>query len=181
MTQSVHYPEMPPRLVNETDDEYTDRLTGADQSGNRPYNHPRGRQCSIGYHAECSQRTEEGSTIGAVGLCHCPHHLDPRLAAGLPHLVEFAEATARGELLHPVDSAVVDVVVAALADMDAPLRALSRHWRLIGGVFADQADVLDAVLEGRSRFRDGRWVIDHTAIRQVPVVELPEAPIGDRR
>jgi hypothetical protein len=63
------YPEMPPALDGETDDQYTDRLTGADRSGRSPYDHRRNRQCSIGYHRECSD--PQGVT------CECPCHKEP--------------------------------------------------------------------------------------------------------
>lgn len=38
------YPQGPPALFGETGDQYTNRLTGADQSGRRPYGHSRNRQ-----------------------------------------------------------------------------------------------------------------------------------------
>jgi hypothetical protein len=63
-----YYPEMPPALPGETDAQYTDRLTGADRTDRRPYDHPRYRQCSIGYHDECSQRH------AGEGDCACPCH-----------------------------------------------------------------------------------------------------------
>jgi hypothetical protein len=62
------YPSPAPALEGEGD-EYTDRLTGADGTGRRPYDHPRGRQCSIGWHMECSRWR------GAPG-CECPCHED---------------------------------------------------------------------------------------------------------
>lgn len=62
-----YYPDMPPRLPDEDDFAYTDRLTGADQADRRPYDHRRFRQCSIGYHEECSDKT------GTEG-CECPCH-----------------------------------------------------------------------------------------------------------
>lgn len=61
------YPNQPPMLDGETPDEYTNRLTGADRSGRRPYDHSRNRQCSIGYHEECSDRHNNGE-------CGCPCH-----------------------------------------------------------------------------------------------------------
>lgn len=61
-----HYPEMPPLLHGETLDEYTDRLTGADGTDRRPYDHHRNRQCSIGWHEECSDPAGE--------RCKCPCH-----------------------------------------------------------------------------------------------------------
>ena len=59
------YPSPPPALDGEDAGAYTDRLTGADGTNRRPYDHPRGRQCSIGYHTECTG-----------GPCQCPHHAD---------------------------------------------------------------------------------------------------------
>lgn len=61
-----YYPRMPPMLTGETIDQYTDRLTGADGTNRRPYDHPRNRQCSIGYHNECSDPAGE--------RCKCPCH-----------------------------------------------------------------------------------------------------------
>lgn len=61
------YPQMPPTLDGETPDAYTNRLTGADNTNRRPYNHARNRQCSIGYHDECSDR-------GHTGQCQCSCH-----------------------------------------------------------------------------------------------------------
>ncbi len=67
------YPEMPPAIPGETADEYTDRLTGADKTDRRPYDHKRNRQCSIGYHDECSDNGRDPSEH----TCECPHHTDP--------------------------------------------------------------------------------------------------------
>jgi hypothetical protein len=60
------YPEMPPMLPGETPSLYTDRLTGSDRTDRRPYDHRRNRQCSIGYHDECSDPAGE--------TCQCPCH-----------------------------------------------------------------------------------------------------------
>jgi len=57
------FPEMPPSLDGETSEQYTDRLTGADGTGRVPYDHRRNRQCSIGWHGECS-----------LNRCDCPCH-----------------------------------------------------------------------------------------------------------
>lgn len=68
-----HYPEMPPFLGDETLAQYTDRLTGADGADRRPYDHDRLRQCSIGWHEECTQEPGmrwEGPYVG----CECPCH-----------------------------------------------------------------------------------------------------------
>lgn len=64
-----HYPDLPPPLQGETSDQYTDRLTGADRTGRKPYDHPRNRQCSIGDHNGCSDPTGE--------RCKCPCHTTP--------------------------------------------------------------------------------------------------------
>lgn len=61
------YPEMPPYLSDdETDAQYTDRLTGADGTDRVPYDHRRRRQCAIGFHDECSDPAGEE--------CECPCH-----------------------------------------------------------------------------------------------------------
>jgi hypothetical protein len=80
--QARWYPSPPPALDGESTDAYTDRLTGADHTGRRPYNHPRGRQCSIGYHMECTGWRGASS-------CECPCHLDkhPGDIQHLPALV----------------------------------------------------------------------------------------------
>ncbi len=65
------YPQMPPALDGEGNEAYTNRLTGADQTGRVPYDHRRFRQCSLGYHAECSDPDGDD--------CQCPCHVE-----GLP-------------------------------------------------------------------------------------------------
>jgi hypothetical protein len=65
------YPEMPPRLrllngLLETQEQYTDRVGNPFANPDYPYDHRRGRQCSLGWHAECSD------TFHA--WCQCPHH-----------------------------------------------------------------------------------------------------------
>lgn len=65
-----YYPDMPPALPGETNDAYTDRMTGADGTGRVPYDHRRYRQCSIGYHDECSRNRRPGD-------CECPCHIEP--------------------------------------------------------------------------------------------------------
>lgn len=60
------FPGMPPALSGETSSRYTDRLTGADGTGRRPYDHHRRRQCSLGYHDTCSDPAGED--------CECPCH-----------------------------------------------------------------------------------------------------------
>ncbi len=46
---------------------YTDWCTGADGTGKQPYQRQRNRQCSIGYHEECSH--------ASGGPCGCPCHV----------------------------------------------------------------------------------------------------------
>lgn len=61
------YPAGPPMLPGESAESYTNRLTGALGRDVRPYDHSRNRQCSIGYHMECSDREHSGQ-------CECPCH-----------------------------------------------------------------------------------------------------------
>jgi hypothetical protein len=58
-----HYPRMPPSLPGESTVEYTNRLSNPERA---PYDHSRNRQCSIGFHEECSD--QEGTH------CKCPCH-----------------------------------------------------------------------------------------------------------
>lgn len=67
-------------LEGETPEKYTDRLTGADRTDRRPYDHERNRQCSIGYHDECS----DPDGVNCECPCHTavapqPRHDDPCL------------------------------------------------------------------------------------------------------
>lgn len=75
------YPAPPPALPGENDDQYTDRLTGADKTGRVPYDHTRNRQCSIGYHMECS-RWRTGETR-CQGPCHSDTAVPADAVAGL--------------------------------------------------------------------------------------------------
>lgn len=70
--RGLHYPDAAPSLPDEDDAAYTDRLTGADGTGRRPYDHNRHRQCSVGYHFACSERRE----MIVSGGCECPCHID---------------------------------------------------------------------------------------------------------
>lgn len=65
------YPSTAPVLDGEDSDAYTDRVTGADGSGLRPYDHVRYRQCSIGWHMECSRWRSN-----PAAECACPCHTD---------------------------------------------------------------------------------------------------------
>jgi hypothetical protein len=64
-TPARWYPNQPPGLPDETDEQYTNRLLGIGQPS--PYDHQRNRQCSIGWHNECSDRSHSGQ-------CGCPCH-----------------------------------------------------------------------------------------------------------
>jgi hypothetical protein len=91
--RSEFYPEMPPGLPGETDDDYTDRLTGADGTGRVPYDHRRRRQCSIGWHDECSDPDGDD--------CKCPCHRFPvPSAAGVePSMTTESQRTMREGIL----------------------------------------------------------------------------------
>ena len=60
---------MPPMLEGETSEQYTDRLTGADKTDRIPYKERRNRQCSIGWHGQCSDPRGK--------VCKCPCHTLP--------------------------------------------------------------------------------------------------------
>lgn len=62
--------EMPTPAEGEDVPEYTDWCTGADGTRKQPYQRPRNRQCSIGYHGECSDPKGEN--------CGCPCHWLPK-------------------------------------------------------------------------------------------------------
>lgn len=66
-----HYPNMPPLLDNESSDHYSDRLIGCYGDDQMPYDHVRNRQCSIGWHNECSER---GIPDSEHRRCQCPCH-----------------------------------------------------------------------------------------------------------
>lgn len=68
----VYYPDKPPSLPGESDIEYSDRLIGHKGLRQVPYDHVRNRQCSIGYHEECSCRFDRPENSG----CECPCHND---------------------------------------------------------------------------------------------------------
>jgi hypothetical protein len=113
-----HYPAPPPMLDGESHEDWNDRMLDRDT-----YDHYRNRQCSIGWHSECSQR-KNGSTLGATGQCECPHHTDPRLVEVLKHLVPFAQAMAGGSAklsnarMESIATHAIDVAVDILAVAD---------------------------------------------------------------
>lgn len=67
------YPDPPPMLLFESVDDYTNRLVGVTGEG-CPYDHRRNRQCSIGFHDECTD--PHGAT------CRCPCHTAHRASRG---------------------------------------------------------------------------------------------------
>lgn len=69
------YPVPPPARTGEGQVSYTERMLG--RNGHvSPFDHERNRQCALGFHNECSDKT--GVT------CRCPHHREPELP-GSPH------------------------------------------------------------------------------------------------
>lgn len=85
LTRCAWYPDPPPRIVGEDINAYTDRLTGADKSGQRPYDHDRYRNCSVGYHPSCSALRDDD------GGCGCPCHADQD---PMEHMVDLALTSA---------------------------------------------------------------------------------------
>lgn len=60
----LEMPDLPPEVGP---NDYTDYCTGADGTKKQPYPKRRNRQCSIGYHTECTD--PKGDT------CGCPCHV----------------------------------------------------------------------------------------------------------
>lgn len=106
--RGIHYPDVPPMLDGEQSGPYTDRLTGADGTGRRPYDHARNRQCSIGYHDECSERHE----VTTSGSCQCPCHIDR--AEGSQAGVTMTEAAALLGRLYYLPSHTAKIVMDAV-------------------------------------------------------------------
>lgn len=105
------YPMGPPALPGESDDDYTNRLTGASGPDGRPYDHSRNRQCSINYHVECSDREHSGQ-------CECPCHDELRNAKTL--VAEFNATTPVGTVVEFVEGCVEPPVASTgLAYVDA--------------------------------------------------------------
>jgi len=104
------YPKQPPMLPGEDQFAYTDRLTGADRTGRVPYDHDRNRQCSIGWHMECSDP--------AGDVCMCPCH-DDRVNA-VHHVDRWNETHPVGTRVHlpqaPEEPAVATESAAYVGD-----------------------------------------------------------------
>lgn len=88
------YPNGAPLLPGETDETWTDRMLGANGEDQRPYDHSRNRQCSIGWHEECSDRNHSGQ-------CGCPCHAERRDAERL--VTEWNAAVPVGTVVSFVD------------------------------------------------------------------------------
>lgn len=106
--RGIHYPDVPPVLPGEDAGQYTDRLTGADGTGRRPYDHDRNRQCSIGYHNECSERHE----MIVSGGCQCPCHVDRN--EGPQAGITMTEAAARLGRLYFLPAQTAKIVMGAV-------------------------------------------------------------------
>lgn len=65
------YPDIAPALPDESDTAYTGRIAGTDGTGRVPYDHRRGRECSMAFHLTCSR------WHGGDSACECPCHSDP--------------------------------------------------------------------------------------------------------
>lgn len=107
--RDIHYPDMPPSFGHENPEAYTDRLLG--RHGNSPYDHHRLRQCSIGYHNECSER--HGMIV--PGDCECPCHVER--AEGPQAGVTMTDAAARLGRLYFLPSHTAKIVMATVRTM----------------------------------------------------------------
>jgi hypothetical protein len=125
------YPDVPPALDGEDDAAYTGRLTGADKTGRVPYDHPRNRQCSIGYHGEC--------TDPAGAVCKCPHHADkiPAGATITPAISAAAERLA--SLYFLPDATAIRVIMIAIESgrTTTPVNLRARIGEAYGSKISD--------------------------------------------
>lgn len=126
-TRGAWYPDLPPALDDEDANSYTDRLTGADRTGRSPYNHRRNRQCSIGYHDECSD---------SLGLqCECPCHLNVDTISRLDN-----DAMLVNEILTTVDSYGSPRLLEIALRIEDPVPARARVIRAIAAELTAQQD-----------------------------------------
>lgn len=117
----MFFPDMPPMLEGESPTEYTNRLTGADHTGRVPYAERRNRQCSIGYHDECSDPLGE--------VCKCPCHA---IRAAAPDLLKACEA-ARTTLQLVSDGQAYDGTALATTMLNT-IKRLSAAIAAAGGI-----------------------------------------------
>lgn len=146
------YPAPPPRLPGDGDgDGYTNRLTGADMKNNRPYDHSRNRQCSIGWHSEC--------TDPAGRSCECPCHKD----------VDVPDV-----LLSPIARAAADLV----AEMyDVPGKTGRRVMAATVSFVTPDAEISDpdalrAVLAGAYGSQVTTWFVTDIGMAVARVVRV---------
>lgn len=117
-------PPMPPRLEDESDEAYTNRLLGA-YGMQTPYKERRFRQCSIGYHDECSDPEGE--------RCQCPCHQFGRLREAALASSAGRETSKRLRLLEAVAEAAEPVY-----------QAIERAWEQVYPVLhAATEDLVD--------------------------------------
>lgn len=132
----AYSPPLPPAHAGENDDAYTDRLTGADRKNQRPYAEHRNRQCSIGYHGECTDPEGE--------RCKCPcHRFEALREAALALPVDAALAAARQQAASKAAASEREVERDAVREALAIVQA--RERALIEAVRAE-ADALAAML-----------------------------------
>lgn len=143
------YPGPAPTLPGETSGQYTNRLTGADKTGREPYDHKRFRQCSIGYHTECSCRADY--PLGAATGCECPCHTDTappnavltmaetEAAKTLASLYDLPKVTGYRVIVEAL--AAIEAGAASIAELRVPLEA-SYNTTLGDDILIDVADVL---------------------------------------
>jgi hypothetical protein len=119
MSKARHYPEMPPLFDGEDSDHYSNRLIGVYGKDAYPYDHVRNRQCSLGWHSECSEREipDPGER-----RCQCPcHEPSPMVQSPVPSLLDL-----RDRLVRAAGS------VDDLRNKAAALHNLTEHARLAG-------------------------------------------------
>lgn len=141
------YPAPPPGLSDETDGDYTRRLTSRT---NHPYDHNRGRECSLGFHRTCS-------SLHGECTCECPCHSEPDVVEGpqiawqaveqLATLYFLPEATAQRVLSAAVEANTDSM--AALKD-----RLAEVYQSPITPWFAEDVALILADLGGGPTFRN---------------------------
>lgn len=109
------YPQRPPWLDDDEPDTWTNRTLGICMD-RKPYDHERYRQCSIGWHSECSDRQHRAATGGGDG-CECPCHAERAYAA--ERVREWNERNPIGTIvIVPSDSSEPPVATTSEAYVD---------------------------------------------------------------